>query len=72
MIDEFGDYDDELTQNLILKTIKRTELDITYEKARKIISSKNIKSKKSYYELCEIDNRLSKEPEIVFKGQFTN
>jgi len=72
MIDEFGEYDDELTQKLRLKTIKRTALATTYEKARKIIVDKNIKSKESYYELCERDNRLSKEPEIAFKGQFTN
>ena len=72
MIDEFGEYDDELTQKLRLKTIKRTELATTYEKARNIIADKNIKSKETYYELCERDNRLSKEPEIVFKGQFTN
>lgn len=72
IIDEFGEYDDELTQKLRLKTIKRTALATTYEKARKIIADKNIKSKESYYELCERDNRLSKEPEIVFKGQFTN
>lgn len=72
MVDEFGEYDDELTQSLRLKTIKRTALATTYEKARKIIADKNIKSKETYYELCERDNRLSKEPEIVFKGQFTN
>jgi len=72
MVDEFGEYDDELTQKLRLKTIRRTALATTYEKARKIISDKNIKSKESYYELCERDNRLSKKPEIAFKGQFTN
>ncbi len=72
MVNEFGEYNDELTQKLILKTIKRTALTTTYEKTRKIITDKNIKSKESYYELCERDNRLSKEPEIVFKGQFTN
>lgn len=72
MINEFGDYDNELTQQLLLKTIKRTELDITYEKARKIIYDANIKSKEDYYNLCLRDIRLSKEPEIVFKGQFTN
>ena len=72
MADEFGEYDDELTNRLRLKTIKRTALATTYEKARKIIADKNIKSKESYYELCERDNRLSKEPEIAFKGQFTN
>jgi superfamily II DNA or RNA helicase len=72
MIDEFGEYDDELTQKLRLKTIKRTALATTYENARKIIADKNIKSKEIYYKLCERDNRLFKEPEIVFKGQFTN
>ena len=58
--------------NLLELENKKTVFAITYEKARKIITDKNIKSKESYYELCEIDNRLSKEPEIVFKGQFTN
>jgi superfamily II DNA or RNA helicase len=71
-IDEFGVYDDELTAKLRLKTIKRANFGISYEKARKIIADKNIKSKESYYELCERDNRLSNEPEIIFKGQFTN
>jgi len=72
MINEFGEYDDELTQKLRLKTIKRSALNTSYEKARKIIADKNIKSKDIYYDLCDTDNRLSKEPEIVFKGQFTN
>jgi superfamily II DNA or RNA helicase len=71
-IDKFGEYDDELTQKLRLKTIKRTELSTTYENARKIIYDKNIKNKECYYELCERDDRLSKEPEILFKGKFTN
>ena len=72
MIDEFGEYDDELTQKLRLKTIKRTALATTYEKARKINVENNIKSKESYYELCERNDRLPKDPEIAFKGQFTN
>jgi predicted helicase len=72
MVDEFGEYQDELTQCLRLKTLKRTALATTYEKARKIIADKNIKSKEEYYNLCDKDNRLSKEPEIDFKGQFTN
>ena len=71
-VNELGEYDEELTQKIRLKTIKRTSLTTTYEKARKIIATKNIRSKESYYELCEKDNRLSKEPEIVFKGKFTN
>jgi len=71
-VDDFGEYDDELTQRLRLKTVKRSALATSYEKARKIIADKNIKSKESYYELCERDIRLEKEPEIVFQGQFTN
>ena len=58
--------------NLLELENKRIAFSITYEKARKIISDKNIKSKESYYELCEKDNRLSKEPENIFKGKFTN
>lgn len=70
--DDFGEYDDELTQKLKLKTVKRVQLSITYEKARRIIAEKDIKSKEDYYEFCEKDDRLTKEPEIVFKGKFTN
>jgi len=70
--EDFGEYDDELTQNLRLKTTTRTALGTSYEKTRKILVEKNIKSKEAYMELCERDNRLTNEPEIVFKSQFTN
>jgi hypothetical protein len=70
-IDEFGEYEPEFTANLKLKTVKRLAIGITYEKARKIIADKNIRSVESYHQLCERDCRLSKEPELVFKGQFT-
>jgi len=69
---EFGDYDDELTKKLLLKTINRTALGTIYEKARKIISEKSVRSKKAYYELCDRDIRLSKEPEVLYKEKFTN
>jgi hypothetical protein len=36
------------------------------------IKYKKLTKQESYYELCERDNRLSKESKIVFKGQFTN
>ena len=71
-VDNFGDYDEELTTKLRLTTIKRTTLGTSYEKARKIIVSKNIKNKEEYFELCEKDNRLSVEPELTYNGQFTN
>ncbi len=71
--EEFIDeYNDKLTQSLRLTTRRRTQLAITYEKAKKILSEKNIKSKEKYFELCKRDNRLSEDPELVFKGQFTN
>jgi len=69
---EFGYYNEELTARLKLKTIKRTVLGTSYEKAKKIIADKNIMSKIEYYNLCDIDNRLSKEPEIIYKGKFKN
>jgi superfamily II DNA or RNA helicase len=72
LLGEFGEYDDELTQKLRLKTVKRAALSITYDKAKQIISDKKITNKEEYHSLCDRDNRLSKEPEIVFKGRFTN
>ncbi len=75
-IDKFDYYDNELTQSLILKTIPRHALNITYEKARKIIQEKNIKinnkinNKALYYELCYKDIRLPLQPDERFKGQF--
>ena len=71
-IDKFDYYDEELTQSLRLKTIPRHALDITYEKARKIIQEKNIKinSKELYYELCSKDVRLPSKPDERYKGQF--
>jgi superfamily II DNA or RNA helicase len=71
-LEDFGEYDDELTQKLRLKTTIRTALGTTYEKTRKILVEKNIKSKEAYMDLCERDNRLTTEPEIVFKSQFTS
>jgi hypothetical protein len=71
-VDNFGDYDEELTQRLRLKTTKRTALSTTYEKSRKIISDKKIKNKEEYFELCKKDNRLTIEPELTYNGQFTN
>ena len=71
-INEFGEYDDELTQRLRLNTVKRTVFGTSYEKAKKIIEDNNIKSKLSYHALCDIDNRLPKDPETHFKGKFTN
>lgn len=70
-LEDFGEYDEELTQKLRLKTTKRTALGMTYEKVRKILVEKNIKSKEAYLELCKRDNRLTPDPDLAFKSQFT-
>lgn len=68
-----GEYDLELTKELILRTVRRIDLGITtFEKAKAILASKNIKSKKEYHELCHKDDRLPFEPEITFNEKFTN
>ena len=53
----------------------QNEIDENYKKINELTEEyKKFKdiNKEEYFELCEKDNRLSKEPEIVFKGQFTN
>ena len=47
-------------------------VNITYEKAKKIIKEKNINinNKDMYYKLCEKDFRLPKNPEERYKGKF--
>jgi superfamily II DNA or RNA helicase len=70
--DVFDEYDEEFTHGLRLRTVKRLALTITYEMAKSIIAGQNIRSKEAYYELCDRDYRLSKEPDIIFHGQFTN
>lgn len=69
---DIGEYDDELTQQLRLKTVKRTALGTSYERAKRIIAENGIKTREQYYELCDRDNRLTSEPEITYNGQFTN
>jgi superfamily II DNA or RNA helicase len=68
----FGEYDDELTRQLKLHTIKRQVIGTTYEKAKKILAKKNIKSKEEYYSLCEKNCRLPEDPKTHFKDKFVN
>ena len=71
-VTEFGKYDAELTNLLRLKTVKRSALGTSYKKARNIIAPKKLRSREEYADLCDQDNRLSKDPETVYYGQFTN
>ena len=71
--DEYiGSYDEELTQLLRLKTVKRCALGTSYEKAKKLIAEKNIKTKEDYFVLTESVNRLTQDPEDTYRGKFTN
>jgi predicted helicase len=67
------EYNDEMTQILRLKTKKRMmdNKNVTiYDEAKKIIRLNNIKSKRDYYELCDKDIRLSKDPDLLFGNNF--
>jgi hypothetical protein len=70
--DYIGTYDEELTQLLRLKTVKRCALGTSYEKAKKLIAEKNIKTKEDYLILTESDTRLTQDPEDTYRGKFTN
>jgi hypothetical protein len=69
---EFGEYDDEFTQRLRLKTIDRSVFGMTYAKAKTILATKGVKSKQEYSVSCRQDIRLPLDPETTFHGQFTN
>ena len=70
--DELNECYNKLIEKLELSTIPRNKIGLTYEKAKKIIREKNIKSKKDYFELCERDYRFSREPEQKYLNEFTN
>jgi superfamily II DNA or RNA helicase len=69
---DFGEYDDEFTKKLRLRTVKRIAPSMTFDKIRIILKDKQIRSKEEYYELCDVDCRLPKDPEFVFKERFSN
>jgi superfamily II DNA or RNA helicase len=70
IVDELGTFDEELTEQLKLKTINRLAFNITYKKAINIIAKHNIKNKEEYFNLCNKDCRLSKEPDLIFGKDF--
>jgi len=69
---EFGEYDEEFTKHLRLKTVERSSLGLTYAKAKTLVASKCLKSKQEYSVSCGQDIRLPLDPETTFHGQFTD
>ena len=66
------DFDEKLTQELRLKTVKRCASGTSYEKAKKIIADLNVKTKEDYTALTLRMNKLPDDPETTYKGLFTN
>jgi len=48
---------------------RNISLGTTYEAAKIIIKDQNLQSKEEYYKLCEIDKRLSLDPENIYKKE---
>ena len=65
-----GQYNEEMTLKLRLKSISRFAMNISYNKAKMIIGENNVNSKNEYYLLCQKDVRLSKEPDDVYGNTF--
>jgi len=65
-----GEYNEELTNILKLKITKRISLGLTYEKAKKILKGYKLKNQEEYYNVCDIDCRLYKNPEEIYGLKF--
>lgn len=52
--------------------IENLRKEMTYGRAKNILSEKNIKSKKEYFELCKTDLRFYENPDEIYSGQFEN
>ena len=70
-ISETIDVNKDLIEKITLQIINRTQIGLTYNKAKNIISP-NVKSKKDYYNLCKIDIRLPIDPESFFNDNFVS
>lgn len=60
----------ELNELIKLKSIDRTDFKVKYNRAKEIIKSKGITTKKEYYDLCKLDCRLPEDPKQVYKTKF--
>lgn len=77
-IGNFKKYDGlENIQAVILDLLEYDRLtnlrkEMTYGRAKNILSEKNIKSKKEYFEFCKTDLRFYENPDEIYSGQFEN
>jgi predicted helicase len=68
--DRFGEFDDELTRQLRLKTISREAFGMSYSRAKLLLAPYNIRSKTTYRIFCEKNGRFSKNPKEDYGKQF--
>lgn len=70
----FGSINEDITSQLILKTVPRNQLGITYEKAKQIIREEKkrvtVESQKEYLELCKSNTKLNEDPQNHFGDRF--
>jgi hypothetical protein len=59
-----------LTLELKIRITRYDALELTYERAFKILKEYNFKSRKEYYELSKFDTRLPENPRDNFKNKF--
>lgn len=62
---------DELVNNLKIENINKQNIYFLYSKSVEINKQYNIQSREEYYNLCNILNKLPKEPEKIYK-QFSS
>jgi superfamily II DNA or RNA helicase len=67
---DLGEYDEDLTNKLKIRTIQRSALGTSYREAKRIVKETGIKTKEEYTELCKKDIRLTEEPEEVYGKAF--
>lgn len=68
----YGEINENITKEILIKSFDRVKLGITYEKVKKINIENKIKNKLEYFKLCEKNIRLPKDPEHFFAQQFKN
>jgi superfamily II DNA or RNA helicase len=68
---DLGEYDEQFTGRLRLKTRDRATQTTSYAKAKRIVRQNHITSPESYYALCDTDIRLPRNPEIAYSKFFT-
>jgi len=73
---DWGKVDHDITSQLILKTVHRNQIGITYEKAKQIIREEKkiipIESQKDYQNLCKLNTKLNEDPQNHFGDRFVS